>query len=266
MKFAMINHRPVVIAGQTMRVIQDAASVQALLPDLTQPLTLGDPQPLPDRRDFAAPIARPQQTFAVGFNYRDHMQELQIQAPKSPNIFTKFVSSLTGPAPVVQIPSPMTDWETELVIVIGQGGRHITPNAAADHIAGYMVGQDLSDRQLQFANDKPQFSLAKSYENFAPVGPWLTTPDELPPIAGLTLTTTLNGVEKQRSQLGNLIFDANALVSFLSGITALYPGDLIFTGTPGGVGAGRDPQEFLQPGDHLVSRITGLGELAMTFK
>ncbi|VDG22582.1 fumarylacetoacetate hydrolase family protein [Lactiplantibacillus mudanjiangensis] len=265
MKLAMINKRPAVINGQQFQFIKQAQDVQSLLTDLTTDFELEAAQPLTGHT-LEAPIQASRQIFAVGFNYRDHLNELKTQAPKVPNIFTKFVSSITGPVPTVQIPSPKTDWETELVIVIGQGGRNIDKSVVTDHIAGYMVGQDLSDRQLQFANDQPQFSLAKSYENFSPVGPWLTTPDELTDLGDLTITTTLNGVEKQHSQLKQLIFDPADLVNYLSTITELYPGDLIFTGTPGGVGTGRDPQEFIQPGDHLVSEIEELGKLDIQFK
>ncbi|WP_125767568.1 fumarylacetoacetate hydrolase family protein [Lapidilactobacillus wuchangensis] len=266
MKLAMYQNQPILIQDQQYRPILNETNVQALLLQLDQPLNLGSVQPLPDLRELQAPITAPQQIFAVGFNYRQHLTELATQAPQSPNVFTKFPSSLTGPAPTVQIPSPKTDWETELVIVIGAGGRQISTAAAMNHVAGYMVGQDLSDRQLQFANDKPQFSLAKSYANFAPTGPWLTTADEVDHLGDLILTTTVNGVEKQHSQLKNLIFGVADLVSYLSTIVALVPGDLIFTGTPGGVGAGRSPQEFLQSGDQLISQITQLGKLTIDLK
>lgn len=266
MKLAMYNDRAVAINHGQMRLINGFKDVQSMLPHLQEKLYFSSKRDLPDPNFLEAPISQPRQIYAVGFNYRDHLKELKTKAPTVPNIFTKFVSSLTGPNPTVKIPSPMTDWETELVIVIGQGGRNISLDSAKKHIAGYMVGQDLSDRQLQFANDEPQFSLAKSYENFSPVGPWLTTPDEIDDLGSLTITTTLNGVEKQRSQLKNLIFDPAKLVSYLSSITELYPGDLIFTGTPGGVGAGRNPQEFLKPGDKLVSRIDQLGQLTINFK
>lgn len=266
MKLAMYQNRPILVQQQQYRPILNVANIQALLLQLDQPLNLGTVQPLPALQELQAPITAPRQIFAVGFNYREHLTELATQAPKSPNVFTKFPSSLAGPAPTVQIPSPQTDWETELVIVIGQGGREIPTATAMNHVAGYMVGQDLSDRKLQFANDKPQFSLAKSYANFAPTGPWLTTADEITDLGALTLTTTVNGVEKQRTQLENLIFGVADLVSYLSGIVALYPGDLIFTGTPGGVGAGRSPQEFLQAGDQLISKIETLGALTINLE
>lgn len=265
MKLAMYHQQPVLITKDNLQQINDYPDIQTLLPHLREKLSLGSKQTLPDPLDLSAPITNPKQIFAVGFNYRDHLNELKTKAPQVPNIFTKFVSSLTGPNPTVHIPSPKTDWETELVIVIGQGGRNIDKDKALAYIGGFMVGQDLSDRQLQFANDQPQFSLAKSYENFSPIGPWLTTTDEIDNLGKLNITTTLNGVEKQHSQLANLIFDPSALVSYLSSITKLYPGDLIFTGTPGGVGAGRDPQEFIQPGDTLISSIEQLGKLTINF-
>lgn len=266
MKLGMYNDRAVVINDDSLQLINGVNDIQSLLPHLNDRLFLSSKRNLPDMKDFSAPVINSKQIFAVGFNYRDHMNELKTQAPKVPNIFTKFVSSIAGPNPTVTIPSPQTDWETELVIVIGQGGRNISQNDALKHIAGYMVGQDLSDRQLQFENDQPQFSLAKSYENFSPIGPWITTPDEIDNLSQLTITTELNGVEKQHSQLGNLIFDPEKLVSYLSTITELFPGDLIFTGTPGGVGTGRNPKEFIQPGDQLISKIDQLGQLTINFK
>lgn len=267
MKLGMYHDRAVVINdNHSLQIINGVKNVQAILPNLNEKLFLSHKRSLTSIEDLSVPIADPKQIFAVGFNYRDHLNELHIKEPIVPNIFTRFVSSLTGPNPTVKIPSPQTDWETELVIVIGQGGRNISLNQATQHIAGYMVGQDLSDRQLQFANDNPQFSLAKSYENFSPIGPQLTTPDEITDLNNLTITTELNGVEKQRSKLGNLIFGPEKLVSYLSSITELYSGDLIFTGTPGGVGAGRNPKEFLKPGDQLVSKIEQLGQLTINLK
>lgn len=267
MKLGMYHGRAAIINdNQHLQLINGIENVQSILPNLNKKLFLSRERTLPEMNDFSLPIANPKQIFAVGFNYRDHLNELHTKGPQVPNIFTKFISSLTGPNPIVKIPSSKTDWETELVIVIGKGGRDIKQNVANEHIVGYMVGQDLSDRQLQFANDNPQFSLAKSYENFSPIGPWLTTPDEITNLEDLTITTELNGVEKQHSKLGNLIFGPEKLVSYLSSITELYPGDLIFTGTPGGVGTGRNPQEFLKPGDQLISKIEQLGQLTINLK
>ncbi len=265
MKLAMYKNRVALVNDDNIQLVNGVKNLQELLPHLNDKLFFSEKRAKPNMRDFSLPIAEPKQIFAVGFNYRDHMKELKTTAPKAPNIFTKFVSSLTGPNPTVKIPSPQTDWETELVIVIGQGGRDIKVKEASQHIAGFMVGQDLSDRKLQFLNANSQFSLAKSYQNFSPIGPWLTTPDEIDDLGSLSITTQVNGVEKQHSQLKNLIFDTNDLVSYLSSITKLYPGDLIFTGTPGGVGSGRNPQEFLQPGDQLISKIDQLGQLTINF-
>lgn len=266
MKLAMYHNQVVVINSDNIQPVKGFNNLQEMLPHLNEEINLGQKESLPDSNDFSLPIQKPQQIFAVGFNYRDHMNELHTSAPKVPNIFTKFVSSLTGPNPTVKIPSPQTDWKAELVIVIGDGGRNIKLTDTSKHIAGYMVGQDLSDRQLQFANSNPQFSLAKSYQNFSPIGPWLTTPDEIPDLTSLTITTEVNGQEKQHSQLGNLIFNPEKLVNYLSSITELFPGDLIFTGTPGGVGFGRNPKEFLQSGDQLVSKIDQLGQLTINMQ
>ncbi|MCD2256926.1 fumarylacetoacetate hydrolase family protein [Agrilactobacillus fermenti] len=267
MKLGQYLGQPVVINpdahGLNRQRILGIAQLSEVLDQLPKQLELAAPEPLDSLQKLTAPIVTSKQIFGVGFNYRDHMLELHTQAPKQPNIFTKFVSSITGPNPTVKIPSPQTDWESELVVVIGNGGRDIPRSEAEQHIAGYMVGQDLSDRQLQFANAKPQFSLAKSYAGFSPIGPWITTPDEIKDIGALKITTQVNGVVKQTSTLKNLIFDSGDLVHYLSQITELYPGDLIFTGTPGGVGYGRQPKEFLHAGDTLVSEIEQLGRLTI---
>ena len=272
MKLGMYMKQPILIGNSSRKefqFIKNFVDIQDIISNkrtiVSSDLNLSDLNHFHDLNDLDAPIEHPRQIFAVGFNYRDHSKELQTKLPSEPNIFTKFVSSLTGPSTTITLPSNKTDWETELVIVVGKGGRNIQIDDAQNHIAGYMVGQDLSDRQLQFKNSNPQFSLAKSYANFSPTGPWITTTDQIDNLTNLKLTTKVNNVTKQKSTLGNLIFDDNALVSYLSKIVELYPGDLIFTGTPGGVGVGRNPQEFLQSGDYLTSQIDELGTLELSF-
>lgn len=214
--------------------------------------------------DLQAPSPEPRQIFAVGLNYLDHALEAGFAVPTEPAVFTKFVSSITGPETVVTLPNDQVDWEVELVAVIGRGGRDIPIESAWDHIAGLTVGQDLSERRLQMVGAVPQFSLAKSYEGFSPTGPYLVTPDELADPADLELSCTVNGEEVQKSRTSQLVFPIDALIAKLSAVTMLYPGDVIFTGTPSGVGVARDPRRFLAAGDVLVSTIEGIGEIRQT--
>lgn len=267
MKIGMIENGPVAVTEKDWQFqvvpIEGADTVMQAWAAGEQRLDFGNPRPLVPQ-ELVCPIPEARQVFAIGMNYADHTKELHVTAPKAPSVFTKFPSSLTGPNVTVAHHGEKTDWESELVVVIGQGGRDITESDAANHIAGYMVGQDLSDRTVQFLNDPAQFSLAKSFAGYGPIGPWLTTADEMPNLDKQTVTTMVNGQLMQESTLGHLIFSPAALVAYLSSIVALYPGDLIFTGTPSGTGVGHDPQIFLQAGDKIVSAITGLGSLHIT--
>lgn len=215
---------------------------------------------------FGSPIGDPRQIFAIGMNYLAHANEVSIAVPEVPAVFTKFRSSLSGPRTTVELPSDSVDWEVELVAVIGRGGRKISKDAALDHIAGYAIGQDLSCRELQFAAaSSPQFSLGKSYPGFAPVGPWLTTADEVPDPGNLSMKCLTGNEVLQEGSTANLIFDIPTLVEHLSSTVELYPGDLIFTGTPDGVGFGRNPRRYLTAGEELISSIEGLGEMRQSF-
>ncbi|MFF7186668.1 fumarylacetoacetate hydrolase family protein [Streptomyces sp. NPDC008222] len=181
-------------------------------------------------------------------------------------VFTKFVTALTGPVTEVTLPpGGHTDWEVELVVVLGKEGRHVSEADAWSHVAGLTVGQDISERVLQMDGPAPQFSLGKSYPGFAPTGPWLVTPDEFDDPDDLELTCAVNGEEMQRGRSRQLVFSVPALIARLSGVLPLFPGDLIFTGTPAGVGLGRTPQRWLTAGDELVSSIEGIGELRQRF-
>ena len=177
-------------------------------------------------------------------------------------VFGKFGSCIADPSAPLRLSGNTVDWEVELVAVIGATARAITEPQAWDHVAGLTIGQDISDRTLQFAGPAPQqFGLGKSLPGFGPLGPWLVTPDELSDPGDLEISCVLNGDVVQRSRTKHLIFDVPALVAYLSTRLTLYPGDVVFTGTPAGVGFGRDPQVYLRPGDELVSCIEGLGEL-----
>jgi len=208
-----------------------------------------------------APVPRPRQVFAIGMNYAAHAAEAGVEAPEFPSTFTKFPTCLTGPDATVALPSAFVDWEVELVAVIGSAAYEVEVGKGWSHVAGLTVGQDLSERIVQTRPPAPQFSLGKSFPGFGPTGPWVITPDELDDPDDLALGCTVNGEEVQKSRTSDLIFGVDALVHFLSSITPLLPGDLIFTGTPSGVGGTRTPPRFLAPGDELVSTIEGLGTI-----
>ncbi|MFD0019920.1 fumarylacetoacetate hydrolase family protein [Streptomyces sp. NPDC058382] len=211
---------------------------------------------------WGPPVPRPAQIFAVGLNYRDHVLESKLQIPEEPAVFTKFATSLTGHEQGVALPEGLVDWEVELVVVIGERCHLATREAAWSHVAGVTVGQDLSERRLQLTGPAPQFSLGKSYPGFAPTGPELVTVDELADPDDLEIGCSLEGGEVlQKSRTSNMIFDVPELIVRLSAVCPLLPGDLIFTGTPAGVGGARTPQKFLAPGDVLVSRLEGVGSL-----
>jgi 2-keto-4-pentenoate hydratase/2-oxohepta-3-ene-1,7-dioic acid hydratase in catechol pathway len=217
-----------------------------------------------------APSPRPRQVIGIGLNYSDHAAESGLALPTSPVVFTKFPSSIAGPDVDVSLPGPTTDWEVELVVVIGNGGRHISQADARSHVAGYTAGQDLSERTVQWEGASAQFSVGKSFENFAPIGPVIVTLDELPDPDRLRLSTTIvepdgTRVEVQNGTTDKLIFGVDELVARMSEIVELLPGDLIFTGTPSGVGAGRDPKRFLVAGESLVTEIEGVGTITQRF-
>lgn len=211
------------------------------------------------------PSPTPRQVFAVALNYRDHAAESGFRAPDDPLFFTKFVSAFSGPVTDVVLPEGKVDWETELVAVISRPARRVRAEEGWSYVAGVTVGQDLSERALQRSGPAPQYSLAKSHEGFAPQGPVLVTPDELDDPDDLAIGCEVNGQVMQSARTADMIFPVPALVAYLSQVVTLFPGDVIFTGTPPGVGMGRDPQVFLRPGDLLVSRIEGVGELRQTF-
>jgi 2,4-diketo-3-deoxy-L-fuconate hydrolase len=215
-----------------------------------------------ERSEWGPPAPRPRQVFAIGLNYRAHASEAQVEAPPTPSVFTKFPTSLTGHECPVALPAGSVDWEVELVAVIGRRCDFVGVDDAWDHIAGLTVGQDLSERQLQLAGSAPQFSLGKSYRGFAPLGPELVTVDEFRDPDNVELGCRLDGgAILQQGRTSDLIFSVPQLVAHLSSVCPLLPGDLIFTGTPSGVGAARNPPMFLKPGDLLVSWVEGIGTL-----
>jgi 2-keto-4-pentenoate hydratase/2-oxohepta-3-ene-1,7-dioic acid hydratase in catechol pathway len=214
-----------------------------------------------DLAALEAPVPRPRQVFAIGMNYAAHAAEAGVEAPTFPPTFTKFPTCLAGPDATVLLPSDFVDWEVELVVAIGALAYEVAPGQGWSHVAGVTVGQDLSERIVQTRPPAPQFSLGKSFPGFGPTGPWVITADELADPDDLALGCTVNGEEVQKSRTSDLIFGVDALIHLLSAITPLLPGDLLFTGTPSGVGGTRTPPRFLAPGDELVSTIEGIGTI-----
>lgn len=217
--------------------------------------------------NLGPPSPAPRQVFAIGANYTEHAAESGLPVPDAPSVvFTKWPSCLTGPISEVVLPAGgHTDWEVELVAIIGRRAYQVAEAEAWRHVAGVTVGQDLSERITQLTGPAPQFGLGKSLPGFGPTGPWLVTPDELDRPDDLELGCRINGELMQRSRTRDLIFSVPALVAQLSQVVPLLPGDLLFTGTPAGVGLGHRPPRWLAPGDELVSYVTGIGELRQRF-
>jgi 2,4-diketo-3-deoxy-L-fuconate hydrolase len=218
-----------------------------------------------DVAQLGAPVPFPRQVFAIGLNYDEHATESGFVRPAAPLVFTKYPSALTGPHSTVTLPTDTVDWEVELVVVIGRLTRLVTADQAWEHVAGVTVGQDLSERTSQHAGPAPQFSLAKSFPGFSPIGPALVSVDELMDPDDLELGCSLDGEQLQEGRTRQMIFSVGDLIAHLSSVLPLYPGDLLFTGTPAGVGAGRKPPRYLRPGQVLRSYIDGIGELEQTF-
>jgi 2,4-didehydro-3-deoxy-L-rhamnonate hydrolase len=206
------------------------------------------------------PVPNPRQVFGIGLNYRSHAEESGMAVSSVPATFTKFPTSLAGPFDDIEIASDSTDWEVELVAVIGTRAERVEEGDAWRFIAGLTVGQDISDRHLQFAAGA-QFSLGKSRRGYGPMGPWLVTPDEVPNRDDLALGCSVDGEKVQDARTSDLIFNVPRLVAELSAVLALLPGDVIFTGTPSGVGVTRKPPKFLHPGEVLESWIEGIGTI-----
>lgn len=214
-----------------------------------------------DESRIGPPAPRPRQIFAIALNYREHAAESGFEIPAKASVFTKFASSLTGPTGEIDLVDGNVDWEAELVVVIGREARGVQAQDAWEYVAGLANGQDISERARQLSGPAPQFSLAKSHAGFSPTGPWVVTPDELDNPDDLEIACAINGEEVQKSRTSDLIFSVPQLIAQLSEVVTLYPGDLIFTGTPAGVGLAANPQRYLADGDVLTTRIEGLGQM-----
>jgi len=221
--------------------------------------------PAPDQpfelSELDAPVQRPRQVFGIGLNYLDHAAESGVKAPDSATVFTKFPTCLVGPSATIELPSRTVDWEVELVVVIGRTADRVSEADAWNYVAGLTVGQDISERTVQLAGPVPQFSLGKSYRTFGPIGPVLVTPDDLERRDDLELQCSVSGRVLQKGRTGQMVFSVSQLIAQISQVCPMLPGDVLFTGTPPGVGMARKPQEFLQPGTTLISEIEGIGRL-----
>jgi len=215
-----------------------------------------------DHVKILAPISDPEKVICIGLNYRDHAAESKMPIPEEPLVFSKFPSSIIGPGQNIVLPKGITtepDYEVELVIVIGKTAKKITEEHAHEYIVGYTVGHDVSERAWQLRKGG-QWLLGKSFDTFAPIGPEIVTGDELDP-NHLDIRCILNGEVVQNSNTNNFIFKVEKVVSYLSQVITLRPGDIIFTGTPPGVGFARKPPIYLKHGDHVVCEIEHIGKL-----
>jgi 2,4-didehydro-3-deoxy-L-rhamnonate hydrolase len=218
------------------------------------------PRVAPSAR-LGSAVCRPSKIVCIGLNYRDHAAETKAEAPKEPVLFLKATTSLVGPNDPLVRPrnSTKVDWEVELAVVIGKRALYISKEKALDHVAGFSLHNDYSERQFQLERGG-QWVKGKSADTFAPLGPFLATVDELPNFGNLKMWLKVNGKLRQNSSTANMIFDVPTLVSYVSQFMTLLPGDIISTGTPAGVGMGMNPPSFLNAGDVVELGIDGLGE------
>lgn len=224
--------------------------------------TTGDAGPIVEEAKLDAPVPNPAQVFAIGLNYRDHAEEASLPIPDTPMVFTKFPSCIVGPQAEVPLTGNRVDWEVEQVVVIGREAEAVPASRAWDFVAGMTAGQDVSDRRLQFSSKPAQFSLGKSATNFGPTGPALVSLDEFPDPDAVGLRCWVAGELMQDSNTSNLIFPVPVLIEYISRYCVLRPGDLIFTGTPAGVGSVREPRRYLAEGETIESEVDGIGRLS----
>ena len=217
-----------------------------------------------DQADLLAPIAMPGKFICIGLNYRDHAIESNMPLPKTPVVFTKFSNCIVGDGATVVIPrlTSQLDYEAELAIVIGKEGKNIPAEDWADYVFGYTIVNDLSARDIQMATS--QWSLGKSFDTYGPMGPAIVSKDDIPDPHVLAIKLSIDGELLQNSNTDQLVFKAPDLIAYLSSIMTLEPGDIISTGTPAGVGLGRKPQRWVQPGETMVIEIEGIGTLTNT--
>lgn len=244
------SHDPMQLFGAWSELMDWAASQ-----------TAGESDAPLDPTRLGPPVPRPTQVFAIGLNYRDHAEEASLPIPRSPMVFTKFPSCLAGPTADVPLTSDRVDWEVEQVVVIGREASRVRTDRAYEHVAGFCCGQDISDRRMQFKDTPAQFSLGKSATAFGPLGPALVSLDEFADPDALVLRCFVDEERMQESTTANLIFAVPELIEAISRYCVLRPGDLIFTGTPAGVGSVREPRRYLAVGETIRSEIEGIGQL-----
>ena len=209
--------------------------------------------------NVSAPIPQPRNSFGVGLNYQLHVEEAASKTPNTPMVFTKFPSSICGPTDAVIMRSDECDYEGELLVVIGKDGKDIPNEEAWSHVLGLSIGQDFSDRGIQYKDQPAQFNLGKSFDTFGPTGPYLVSTDSFADPNDLQIITTVNGEVRQNDRTSNMIFDIPTLISYISSITSLTAGDIIFSGTPEGVGFRNG--SFLKDGDIVETTIEGIGTM-----
>jgi 2-keto-4-pentenoate hydratase/2-oxohepta-3-ene-1,7-dioic acid hydratase in catechol pathway len=214
-----------------------------------------------DEVKLHAPLANPPRVFAIGLNYHDHAIESKMPLPKVPVVFFKMTTAIVGPAENIVLPKNSTqpDYEAEFAFVIGKGGYRIPGSAWREHVYGFTIVNDVSARDVQLSTS--QWSLGKSFPSFCPMGPAIVTTDEIADPHALGISLTINGEVMQNSNTRELVFKVPDLIEYISSITPLLPGDLVSTGTPGGVGMGRSPQRWLKAGDVVTVKVEGIGEL-----
>ena len=259
-RIGVVTADRIVDTGFDGPMIELIAQWEALKGDIAARVAGGIGKPLAAVR-LLAPIERPGKIWAIGLNYADHIEESKMETPTRQVWFTKAVTSVSGPFDPILIArnTQTVDYEVELVAVIGKRGKHIAAADAAGHVFGYCVGNDVTERMWQHAG--PQWSLGKSFDTHAPIGPWITTADEAGDPHELGLRCIVNGETRQNSSTRHLVFDIWQQIEHLSAAMTLEPGDLIFTGTPGGVGAAMDPRQFLKAGDTVRCEVDGLGAI-----
>jgi len=211
------------------------------------------------------PLPAPGKVICCGLNYGDHILEMGRELPSHPTLFAKYADTLVGPDADIELPSGLdVDWEAELAVVVGTEIRNAAREDAEAAIAGYTVANDISIRDWQ--NRTLQWFQGKAWDASTPLGPVVVTPDEIDPVAGVEVTCRVNGVERQRGNTKTLVFDSATLLAYVSTFTVLRPGDVVLTGTPGGVGMGMKPPTFLADGDLVETEIAGIGSIAATLR
>jgi 2-keto-4-pentenoate hydratase/2-oxohepta-3-ene-1,7-dioic acid hydratase in catechol pathway len=225
-------------------------------------------QPVPSGQSYnvrdvklLAPVPRPPKLICIGLNYLDHAKETKQQVPKVPTVFNKFTNVVIGPDAQIVLPkaSKAPDYEAEMAFVVGPGGRNITAGSAMEHVFGYTIVNDVSARDIQ--NATSQWLLGKTCDTFAPMGPWIVTADEIADPHALDIWLEIGGERLQNSNTRELIFKIPQLIEYISSVVTLEPGDVVATGTPGGIGFTRNPQRLLKPGDEVTIHVEGIGEL-----